>query len=100
VGTSILKIQLKIMSEEERGSNHPSPPFQEKEKECEGTSKAWWPMEGSKLGGQWEKNSFHFFSLSPQPNLLKPSIFPFDLKILLYHGFRPLLTRFLPFFDL
>jgi hypothetical protein len=30
VGTSILKIQLKIMSEEERGSNDPSPPFSKK----------------------------------------------------------------------
>jgi hypothetical protein len=80
VGTSVLKIQLKIMSEEETGSNDPSPPFQEKEKEGEGRSKAWWPMEGegkgshawwpmesegegshawwpmesSKLGGQWK----------------------------------------------
>jgi hypothetical protein len=74
-------------------------------------SHAWWPMESSKFDGQWKvpslvangrrkKNSFHLFPLSPQPNLLKPSIFPFDLKILLYHGSRPLLTRFLSFLDL
>jgi hypothetical protein len=40
MGTSILNIQLKIMPEEERSSNNPSPPFQEKEKESEGRSKA------------------------------------------------------------
>ncbi len=40
------------MSEEERGSNDPSPPFQEKEKESEGRSKAWWPME-------WEREGSH-----------------------------------------
>jgi hypothetical protein len=49
VGTSILQIQLKIMSEEERSFNDPSPPFQEKEKEGEG-SHAWWPMEGEGEG--------------------------------------------------
>ncbi len=37
--------------------------------------------------------SSHF----PPNNLFKPSIFPFDLKVLLYHGSRPLLTNFLPF---
>jgi hypothetical protein len=50
VGTSILKIQLKIMSKEERSSNDPSPPFQEKEKEGEGRSKAWRSMEGEGEG--------------------------------------------------
>jgi hypothetical protein len=60
-------------------------------------SKAWWPMEGSKLGGQVkEKTPFHLFPLSPQQILLKPSIFPFDLKILFYHG-PILLMHFLPF---
>jgi hypothetical protein len=42
VETSIVKIQLKVMSEEKRDSNDPSPPFQEKEKV---------PM----LGGQWKE---------------------------------------------
>jgi hypothetical protein len=40
---------------------------------------------------------FHLFPLSRQKLLLKPSFFPFDLKILLYHGFRPLLMHFFPF---
>jgi hypothetical protein len=115
VGTSILKIELKIMSEVKESSNDPSSPFKEKEKEGEGRSKAWrsmegegegshaWrPMECSKLGGPWKvkETSFHLFPLSPQPILLKPSIFPFDLKVLLYHGSRPLFTHFLPFLDL
>jgi len=46
VGTSIFKIELKIMFEERETPNHPSSPFEEKEKESEGRSKAWWPMEG------------------------------------------------------
>ncbi len=45
---------------------------------------AWWPMEGE------GKTPFHFLPLSPQQNLLKPSIFSLDLKVLLYHGLRPL----------
>jgi hypothetical protein len=50
------------------------------------------------FGGQWkkkEKHPFHLFSLSPQQILLKP-LFSIDLKVLLYHGSRPLLTPFLP----
>jgi hypothetical protein len=53
------------------------------------------------LGGQWnvkEKIHFHLFPLSPQLILLKPSIFSFDFKVLLYHGSKPLLTHFLLFF--
>jgi hypothetical protein len=59
-------------------------------------------MEYSKLGGQWKvkEKSFSPFPTSPQPILLKPSVFSFDLKVLLYHGSRPLLTHFLPFLDL
>jgi hypothetical protein len=56
-----------------------------------GMFQAWWPMEGE------GKSPFHLFPLSPQQILLKPSIFSFDLKVLLYHGSRPLLTHFLPF---
>jgi hypothetical protein len=54
------------------------------------------------LGGQWKvkEKSFSPFLTFPPINLLKPSIFPFDLKFLLYHDFRPLLTRFLPFLNL
>jgi len=43
------------------------------------------------------ETSFHFFPLSLQQILLKPSIFSFDLKILFYHGFRLLLMRFIHF---
>jgi hypothetical protein len=50
VGTSILKIKLKIMSEEEESSKDPSSPFKEKEKEGEGRSKAWWPKEEEEKG--------------------------------------------------
>jgi hypothetical protein len=65
-------------------------------------SHAWWPIECSKLGGQWkvEEKSFSPLVTSPQPILLKLSISPFDLKVLLYHGCRPLFIRFLLFLDL
>jgi len=52
---------------------------------------AWWLMEGE------GKTPFHLFPLSPQQTLLKPLIFFFDLKVLLYHGSRPLFTPFLLF---
>jgi len=105
------------MSGKTRPPNDPSPPFFKKEKGGEGRSKAWWPMEGSKLGGQWNvpslvangrfhawwpmecegKTHFHLFPLSPQQTLLKLSIFFFDLMVLLYHGSRPLLPSFFLF---
>jgi hypothetical protein len=56
-----------------------------------GMFQAWWPMEGER------KTAFHLFPFSPNKFLFKPSIFSFDLKVLLYHGFRPLFTHFLPF---
>jgi hypothetical protein len=59
-----------------------------------GMFQAWWLMEGE------GKTPFHLFPLSPQQILLKPSIFSFDLKVLLYHGSRLLLTHFLPFLNL
>jgi hypothetical protein len=62
--------------------------------EANGMFQAWWLMEGE------GKIPFHLFPLSPQPILLKLSIFPFDFKVLLYHGIRLLLTHFLPFLDL
>jgi hypothetical protein len=52
------------------------------------------------LGEQWKENEqhlFYLFPLSPLQILLKPSIFSFDLKVLLYHGSRPLLTHSLLF---
>jgi hypothetical protein len=51
----------------------------------------WWPMEGE------GKTPFHLSPLSPQQILLKPSIFSFDLKVLLYHGSKLLLMHFLLF---
>jgi hypothetical protein len=62
--------------------------------EANGMFQAWWPMEGE------GKIPFHLFPLSPQPISLKPSNFPFDLKVLLYHGSRSLFTHFLLFLDL
>jgi len=75
----------------ERAPNDLSPPFKKKERGGEGRSKAWWPMEGER------KTPFHLFPFSPQQTLLKPSIFSFDLTILLYHGSKLLLTPFFPF---
>ncbi len=80
-----------------------------------GRFQAWWPLEGSKLGGHWNvpnlvvigmfqvwwplegerKTSFHLLHFPPT-TLLTPSIFPFDLTILLYHGPKPLLPPFFP----
>jgi hypothetical protein len=37
--------------------------------------------------------SFSPFSISPLSNLLRPSSFSLDLKVLLYHSFRPLFTH-------
>jgi hypothetical protein len=64
---------------------------------------AWWPMECSKLGGQWNvpnlvakgmwrRNTFSPLPFSPQQPLPKPLIFSFDLTVLLYHGPKPLFT--------
>jgi hypothetical protein len=61
---------------------------------------AWWPLEGSIAWWPMEREGdghFHLFPLSPQQILLKPSFFSTDNKVLLYHGFRPSLTHFLPF---
>jgi hypothetical protein len=52
------------------------------------------------LRGQWkekEKVLFHLFPLSPQATILRPSFFPFDIKVLLYHGSRLLFTHFFLF---
>jgi hypothetical protein len=65
IGTSILKIDLKVMSREKKKTpNHPSPPFKEKEEEGESRSKAWWPMEGEGEG----EGSFLPFPTFPQSN--------------------------------
>jgi hypothetical protein len=54
----------------------------------------------SPLGGQWkekEKVPFHLFPFPPQATLLRPSCFSFNIKVLLYHGSRPLFMHFLIF---
>jgi hypothetical protein len=66
----------------------------------EGRSKAWWSMEGSKFGGQWKVKEKHLLTSShfPPNNFTKTfNFFSFNLKVLLYHGPRPLFTHFLPF---
>jgi hypothetical protein len=106
VGTSIFKIELKIMSRERKNSNDPSLLFKEKEKEGEGRSKvggqrkekrrffAWWLMEGkgegshvwrsmehSKLGGQWKVKEKYLFTFSHfPPNQLYFYFFPLTLR--------------------
>ncbi len=52
-GKQVFKIAWKLSPRQERALNDPSPPFKEKEKGGEGGSKAWRPMECSKLGGHW-----------------------------------------------
>jgi hypothetical protein len=74
VGTSVLKIQLKIMSEEETSFNDPSPPFQEKEK----------------LGGQWKVPSL---VANGRKILFTSSHFPPN-QIYLNLQFFPLTLRF------
>jgi len=56
-------------------------------------------MEGSMLSGQWKvkETTFLALSISRQQTLFKPSIFSFDLMVLLYHGSKPLLMLFFPF---
>jgi hypothetical protein len=73
-----------------------------KEKEKKGDEKR--PQLGGQwkvpmLGGPWkekEKHPFHLFSFPP-PNKFYLIFFFIDIKVLLYHGFRPLFMPFLPF---
>jgi len=53
-------------------------------------SNVWWPMEGE------GETPFHLFPFSPKQFYLNLHFF-FDLKVLLYHGFRPLFMHFLSF---
>jgi hypothetical protein len=56
--------------------------------------------EGFLLDGQWKEKKkvlFHLFPFSPQATSLRPLFFSFDIKVLLYHGSRPLFTHSLPF---
>jgi hypothetical protein len=51
----------------------------------------WWPMEGKGEG------FFHLFPLFPQAIYLDLCFFSFDIKVLFYHGSRPLFTHFFLF---
>jgi hypothetical protein len=88
---------MKIISEaRERTPNDPNPPFKEKEKGGEGRSMlsgqwkipclvangrfhAWWPMECSKLGGQWKVKEKHLFTSSTFPPITFTQTFNFFL---------------------
>jgi hypothetical protein len=61
----------------ERAPNDPNLPFKEKEKGGEGRSKAWWPMEGSKHGGQWKVKEKHLFA----PSHFPPNKFYLNLQL-------------------
>jgi hypothetical protein len=53
-----------------------------------------------KLGGQWKVKEKHLFTSShfpPNKFYLNLQFFSFDLKVLLYHGSRPLLLHFFLF---
>jgi hypothetical protein len=112
---------MKIISEaRERAPNDPSSHSKEKKTGGEGRSQAWWPMEGSMLGGQWkvpclvangmfqawwpmegsklggqwmvkEKHPFTS-SIFPPTTFTQTFNFYFDLTVLLYHGPKPLIT--------
>jgi hypothetical protein len=56
-----------------------------------------WNVPSLVVNGMWRKNNFSPLSTFPPTNLLKPSIFSFDLKVLLYHGYRPSFTHFFSF---
>jgi hypothetical protein len=50
-----------------KAPNDPSLPFKDNEKRSEGRFKTWWPMECSKLGGQWKVKEKHLFTFSHFP---------------------------------
>ncbi len=63
-----------------------------------------WSMEGEGEGpfARWSmegegEGSLLLIPISPQANLLKPSLLSFDIKVLPYHGLRPFLTHSLRF---
>jgi hypothetical protein len=94
-------IQIHPFKEKERGEGRSQLGGQWKEKEKLPMLGGQW-KEKEKLfvlGGQWKEKekflstSFHF---SPT-NFTQTFIVSFDLKLFLYHGFKLLLTHFLPF---
>jgi hypothetical protein len=56
-----------------------------------------WKVPSLVVNGRWRKNTFSHLPTFPLTILLKLSFFPFDLKVLFYHGYRPLLMHFLAF---
>ncbi len=49
------------------------------------------------VNGRRRRSSFSPLFIFPPTNFIQAFIFSFDIKLLLYHGSRPLLTRFFPF---
>jgi len=49
------------------------------------------------VNGRKKKSSFSFHFIFPLTNFTQTFIFSFDLKLLFYHGSRPLLMHFFPF---
>ncbi len=102
-GTNILQIKLKIMSEEKKIPMIRVRLLKRKRKKVKVDPKfgGQWKVKEKVLclvaNERWKKNHFHLFPFSPQPILLKPSIFPFNIKVLFYHGSKPLFICFLLF---
>jgi hypothetical protein len=91
---------MKIILKAKRPSNHPNPPFKEKEKGVKvdpklggqwkvpslvanGRFQAWWPLECSKLGGHWKVKEKDLFTSSV-----------FLQQLYLHLQFFPLTSRF------
>jgi hypothetical protein len=92
VGTSIFKIELKIMSGEKKEALIIRVRLLKRRRRKVKVD--------PKLGGQWkekEKVFFYFFSLSPKQFHLDLHFLSFDIKVLFYHGLRPLFTHSFPF---
>jgi len=52
------------------------------------------------FGGQWKEKEKVFFHLFPLPHkqlYLDLRLFFINIKVLFYHGFKPLFTHFFPF---
>jgi hypothetical protein len=64
------------MSRKTEPPNDPSSPFKKKEKGGEGRSKAWWSMECSKLGGQWNVSKLGGQWNAKEKHLFTSSHFP------------------------
>ncbi len=88
VKTIFSRFELKIMSRERKSPQWSESAFLREEEGGEGRSKVWWPMECSKLGGQWnvplsggqwkvkEKHLFTYPHFPPNKFYLNLQFFP------------------------